>query len=56
MLQENALPFVFKDEKGESTFSNDFIYDPKADSWEWRMDNVEKGVAKPFGRVKLTRK
>ena len=54
--RENELPFIFKDEKGEVSFSNDFIYDPTTGAWEWRMDNVEKGVAKPFGRVKLTRK
>lgn len=54
--QASQLAFVFKDEKGETTFTNDFIYDSKADSWEWRMDNVERGVSKPFGRVILTRK
>jgi len=54
-LQENALPFVFKDEKGEISFKNDFVYDTKASTWEWRMDNIASGVAKPFGRVKLTR-
>jgi hypothetical protein len=54
--QVSVLPFVFKDDKGETTFTNDFIYNSQADSWEWRMDNVEKGVAKPFGRVTLTRK
>lgn len=54
--QANNLPFVFRNEKDETTFTNDFRYDTKADSWEWRMDNVERGVAKPFGRVKLTRK
>ncbi|MFY9805293.1 MAG: hypothetical protein WA211_03685 [Candidatus Acidiferrales bacterium] len=53
--QGNELAFVFKDEKGEVSFKNDFVYDAKAGAWEWRMDNVEKGVAKPFGRVKLTR-
>lgn len=52
--KENELPFVFKDEKGEVTFKNDFVYDTKASTWEWRMDNVSKGVAIPFGRVKLT--
>ena len=52
---ENKLPFVFKNEKGEVSFRNDFIYDPATAAWEWRMDNVDKGVAKPFGRVKLTR-
>lgn len=53
--RSNELPFVFKDDKGESTFTNDFLYDAKGHFWEWRMDNVEKGVAKPFARVKLTR-
>jgi hypothetical protein len=52
---ENKIPFVFKDEKGDVTFRNDFIYDPAANAWEWHMDNVDKGVAKPFGRVQLTR-
>jgi hypothetical protein len=50
----DQLPFVFKDEKGAVTFNNDFVYDAKANVWEWRMDNVANGVAKPFGRVKLT--
>jgi hypothetical protein len=53
--KENELPFIFKDDKGAVGFSNDFVYDPKADTWEWRMDNVDKGVVKPFGRVKLKR-
>jgi hypothetical protein len=52
---ENELPFVFKDKKGDVTFKNEFVYDTKAGTWEWRMDNVQKGVAIPFGRVKLTR-
>ena len=53
--KENVLPFVFKDEKGEVSFKNDFVYDTKTSTWEWRMDNIVNGVAKPFGRVKLTR-
>lgn len=52
---DNELAFVFKDEKGDVTFRNDFVYDPSGNAWEWRMDNVDKGTAKPFGRVKLTR-
>jgi hypothetical protein len=51
---EDELPFVFKNEKGAVSFKNDFVYDPKANTWDWRMDNVADGVAKPFGRVKLT--
>jgi hypothetical protein len=53
--KENELPFVFKDEKGGVTFKNEFVYDAKANTWEWHMDNVANGIAKPFGRVKLTR-
>ena len=54
-IKENEIPFVFKDEKGNTTFTNDFVYDAKADTWDWRMDNVDNGVAKPFARVTLTR-
>jgi hypothetical protein len=52
--KENELRFVFKDDKGAITFNNDFVYDGKASTWEWRMDNVAHGVSKSFGRVKLT--
>lgn len=52
--KDDELLFVFKDEKGEVSFKNDFVYDAKAGTWEWRMDNIVNGVAKPFGRVKLT--
>jgi len=52
--KEDELLFVFKDEKGEVSFKNDFVYDTKTSTWEWRMDNIANGVAKPFGRVKLT--
>ncbi len=53
--KQNELPFVFKDDKGAVSFSNDFVYDATANTWEWRMDNVANGVSKPFGRVKLTK-
>ena len=51
--KENELPFVFTDEHGETTFTNTFIYDPKTDTWENRLDNVVKAVAQPFARFKL---
>jgi len=51
-----SLPFVFKDARGEASFKNIFVYDPASRSWAWVMDNVDKGVAKPFGRVKLSRR
>jgi len=53
--KENELDFVFTDERGETSFTNTFIYDPKTDTWENRLDNVVKGEAKPFARFKLTR-
>jgi hypothetical protein len=54
--EQGSLPFVFRDEHGEINFTNDFVWDAKAGSWQWIMDNVDKGVHKPFGRVTLTRK
>ena len=53
--KENDIPFVFKDEKGETNFTNDFTYDPKSDSWQWTMNNVDHGKAIPFGIEKLAR-
>ena len=55
-VADNELAFVFKNEKGEDDFSNDFVYDPKTDSWSDALDNIVNGTKKPFGRVKLTRK
>ncbi|HZP16713.1 MAG TPA: hypothetical protein VFB00_02015 [Terriglobales bacterium] len=53
--KENQVPFIFKDESGATVLSNVFTYDPKADSWEWRIDNVDNGKAILFGMEKLTR-
>jgi hypothetical protein len=50
----NEIPFLFKDK--DSTFHTTFVFDPQTGSWAWRMDGEEKGVLKPFARVKLTRK
>jgi hypothetical protein len=50
-----SLPFVFRDAAGMVSFENTFVYDPAADSWKWIMDNVEKGMRKPFGRVTLVK-
>jgi len=51
-----SLPFVFKDARGDVSFKNTFAYDPASRTWAWVMDNVDKGVPKPFGRVKLSRR
>ena len=53
--KENELAFVFTDEHGETSFTNTFVYDPKTDTWQNRLDNMVKGVAQPFARFKLTK-
>jgi hypothetical protein len=50
----DEIRFLFND--GKSDFHTTFLYDRKADTWEWRMDNEENGKLKPFARVKLTRR
>ncbi len=52
----DSLPFVFRDAQGEVSFKNTFVYDKASRTWMWVMDNVDKGVPKPFGRVKLSRR
>jgi hypothetical protein len=54
--KENELAFVFTDEHGETSFTNTFIFDPKTNTWEDRLDNVVKGEAKPFARFKATKR
>jgi hypothetical protein len=51
--KENEVDFVFTNEQGEKSFTNSFIYDPKTNTWENRLDNILKGEAKPFARFKL---
>ena len=53
--KENELAFVFTNEHGETSFTNTFIYDPKTNTWDNRLDNVVKGEAKPFARFKLSK-
>src|SRR5271168_1981550 len=53
--KENELAFVFRDEHGEIDFNNTYIYDPRTNTWENRLDNIVKGVAQPFARFKLTK-
>jgi hypothetical protein len=53
--KENELAFVFTDDHGETSFTNTFIYDPRTNTWENRLDNVVKGEAKPFARFKATK-
>lgn len=53
--KENEIPFAFKDDKGTISLTNDFVYEPTKDTWEWRIDNIDNGAAKPFARVRLSR-
>jgi hypothetical protein len=50
----DEIHFLFND--GKSDFHTTFLYDRKADRWEWRMDNEENGKLTPFARVKLTKR
>lgn len=56
MRVDGEIPFVFLDGSGKISFKNTFAYDKGTDSWAWIMDNVVDGKAKPFGRVKMTRR
>ncbi len=53
--QAAAIPFVFQDANGSTSFENTFSYDAKADSWQWAMANVQKGQRRSFGNVYLVR-
>ena len=51
----DVLAYVFKDKDGRPSFHTTFAYDRTADAWTWQMDNDDKGVLKPFARMKLAR-
>lgn len=51
----DELRLLFKFADG-STFPTTFLYDRKADTWEWKMDGEEKGQLTPFARVTLRRR
>jgi hypothetical protein len=52
----DEIRFLFNDNDGKPDFHTTFVYDRKADTWAWRMDNEDKGQLKPYARVQLTRK
>ena len=49
----DEIRFLFND--GKTDFHPTFLYDRKADTWEWRMDNEENGKLVPYARVKLSK-
>jgi hypothetical protein len=51
----DELRLLFKYGDG-STFHTTFVYDRKADTWQWKMDGEEKGQLVPFARVMLRHK
>jgi len=53
--KENELSFIFKDEHGETSFTNTFTYNPKTNTWENRLDNIVNGEVKPFARFRLAK-
>ena len=52
----NEISFVFRDSSNADNFHTKFIYNTSSDTWQWLMDNVDKGQLKPFADVILTRK
>ena len=51
----DELRLLFRYNNG-STFHTTFVYDRKADTWQWKMDGEEKGQLVPFARVTLRHK
>ena len=51
----DSLPFVFHISPTDE-FHTTFLYDRSADTWQWHMDDIQSGVAKPFARVTLRRR
>ena len=49
----DTIPFVFRDKT--DAFHTTFAYHSADDSWDWKLDNVDKGALLPFARVTLTR-
>ena len=50
----DTIAFVFHHD-ATSSFHNTMVYDRRADSWTWRMDNDNAGQLSPFARVTLVR-
>jgi hypothetical protein len=54
-LGSNEIAFLFKG-GGGSVFHTTFAYNKDTDTWQWLMDDEERGKTEPFARVKLERK
>ncbi len=51
----DSIPFFFR-YSAVTGFHTTFVYNRKADTWQWHMDNDSAGVRRPFARVTLTRR
>ena len=53
-FRKDRLEFIFNAVDG-SKFHTTFIYDKKADTWQWLMDGEENNQIQPFARLTLKR-
>jgi len=47
----NTIAFVFH--YGPAIFHTTFKYNPSNNTWQWLMDNEDKGILEPFARLTL---
>ncbi len=50
----DSLSFLFP-YSSTTSFHTTFVYDHRADTWQWHLDNDSLGVRRPFARVTLRR-
>ena len=50
----NSIPFLFTLSESDQIRTT-FRYDSAADSWQWLIDNVDRGNIRQFANLKLTR-
>jgi hypothetical protein len=55
MAKGDSIPFLFSD-SSTSRFHNTFVYDRRANTWQWHLDNDDAKGRRPFARVTLSRK
>ena len=48
----NSIAFIFSVDK-TPVFHTTFKYNPSDNTWQWLMDNEDKGVLEPFARLTL---
>ena len=53
---QDTIAFEFRNAEGALFFTNTFAYNRAADTWSWRMVDVEGGRTDTFGTVTLRRR